>query len=163
MTQRMKLVRPDGDIYLERWGFECKWFGIFIHKMSAPDPGVHLHNHPWYFASLILWGGYTEERAWTKDAVQWAKDSAHFEKHPMIPPGTHIPRGEIEHRRWLSLKGFGFKECHRITHLTRGHSWSLVVRGPKTQTWGFFTPDGWIVDWDYDAMYPDRVDEVFNV
>ena len=159
MTARMKLIRPDGRTYLERWGWECKWFGVFLHKMEAPDPGVHLHDHPFAFASIILWGGYTEERTSTKNAVQWAKDAQHFERHPMLPQGTHIPRGVVMQRRWLSFKGFGKNECHRITRLKRKHSWSLVFRGPKTRKWGFYTPDGWVWDVDYDRLYPHRLDE----
>ena len=144
MTTRMRLRRDDGSVYLERWGYECKWFGVYLHRMDAPDPGVHLHNHPWQFASLILKGGYTEERTSTKNAVQWAKDAQHFERHPMLPQGTHIPRGVVMQRRWLSFKGFGYNECHRITHLNKEHSWSLIFRGPKRYAWGFYTEDGYV-------------------
>jgi hypothetical protein len=35
-------------------------------------------------------------------------------------------------------------ECHRITHLSRRHVWTLVVRGPRVRSWGFYEPDGWV-------------------
>lgn len=78
MSARMRLRRADGAVYLDRWGFEWPakseepyrrpWFGVFVHRMDAADPGIDLHDHPWWFGSLILWGGYTEERSDIRDA-----------------------------------------------------------------------------------------------
>lgn len=140
----MRLRRADGTIYLDRWGVECSFGGVFLHKMNAPDPGIDLHDHPWFFCSFIVWGGYVEERS-TRDRASaiaaWAE-------------GVRLEqRGAPRRRRWLSLQSTPLGWAHRITELRRGTSWSLVLHGPKVRTWGFFLPTGW-VDW---MTYEDTV------
>lgn len=131
MTARLTLRRnDDGEIYLKRYGIEhARIGGVFVHRMSAPDPGKDLHNHPWRFWSLILWGGYVE-------AVPWE------------PRPFHVNRMNI--RRWGSWQRFDLTQRHRITHLRRRSSWSLVIHGPHKRSWGFFTPDGYVDRQDYD-------------
>lgn len=115
-------LRGDSRIFLERWGWECRWFGVFVHRMDAPDPGRALHDHAWRFWSLVLKGGYTEERAdiRTPDRVY------------------------VAIRRSLTCKGMRLDECHRIYKLHRTPTWTLVLRGPKVRPWGFHTRDGWV-------------------
>lgn len=129
MSTRLRLRRSDGDIFLERWGWECKWFGVFIHKMEAPDPGIDLHNHPWPFSSLILRGGYKEYRIGEQDA--WVRAV------------RHQARGSEARRRWLSFKTFHLDEAHRIYEV-KPHTWTLVFRGRGIRPWGFFTPSGYM-------------------
>ena len=141
MTARFKLKRSDGRIYLERWGWECRQFGVFIHRMDAPDPGLDLHDHPFWFASLILWGGYTEERCRSFLAPYWAARAERL---------NIARRGNRRHRRWLSVASTPLHFCHRITELDRSPTWTLVVRGRKLQKWAFYLPTG-RMDWqEYD-------------
>jgi cellulose synthase/poly-beta-1,6-N-acetylglucosamine synthase-like glycosyltransferase len=64
MYRRLTLRRADGRVYLNRWGIgHDRIGGVLLHRMDAPDPGIDLHDHPWWFASLIIKGGYTEARA----------------------------------------------------------------------------------------------------
>jgi hypothetical protein len=127
-----------------------------VHRMDTPDPGVHLHDHPWFFASLVLKGGYTEERTATRNASIKARGAEWLE----AVTGKHELRGQEYKRRPLSFKTFHKNECHRISHLTEGKSWSLIIRGPKTREWGFFMPVGWVEEQEYAVMFPDRVEEV---
>lgn len=41
---------------------QTPWFGIFMHRINAPDPNPDLHNHPVHFVSFILSGRYLEQR-----------------------------------------------------------------------------------------------------
>jgi len=139
----LRLRRADGRVYLDRYGFEfpskreptddgpsrLPWFGIFLHRMDAPDPGIDLHDHPWWFGSLILWGGYTEERA------------------PIREPD----RGVIVSRSWLSWRTMRLDESHRITGLSRKRVWTLVIHGPVRRGWGFYLCDGWMPWRVYDS------------
>ena len=65
------IARHDGRPYLERY-FAVGWSPtnrdaegpkIFLHHFVASDDPVVVHSHPWgWSASLILVGGYREER-----------------------------------------------------------------------------------------------------
>ena len=116
MIRRLRLRRSDGRIYLDRYGIEWKPLGgIFLHKMSAPDPGFDLHDHPWPFVSIILKGGYTEKKANIRDI-----DLPHWERR----------------YRW-SIRSMRIDEAHQITSLHEQESWSLVLHGRGYLTWGF--------------------------
>lgn len=158
MSARFRLRRIDGKLFLERWGFECPWFGVFLHHIEAPDPTPDLHDHPWPFGSFILKGGYTEQRCATKDAQHLAQTD-HFDR-PGLPPGA---RGyENKRKRW-SWKTIDLATCHTITDVPES-TWTLVFRGPKRKDrqWGFFTREGFVDKDEYDAtrhrpLYEERV------
>lgn len=58
----LEIKSKTGVLHFRRWRiFSCKLFNIFIHEISKADLDLHLHNHPWNFASIILWGSYIEE------------------------------------------------------------------------------------------------------
>lgn len=144
ILERLTLRDNNGAPFLHRWGLHLGPVGIFLHSIPARDPGLDLHDHPWPFATLILWGGYTDEVEETRRAVERARTVA---DHPQLPctPGRArtFRRGSIHRGRT--------HEAHRITSV-EPHTWTLVVRGRREgdQAWGFYTPDGW-VDWrDYD-------------
>lgn len=137
--RRFRLRREDGTLYLNRWGMEIPGVGgVLLHRMDAPDPDIALHDHPWSFVSIILAGGYTEERALTRDAARFALAAEKYEV------GDHLQRGEIVERRRWSVRRLGLEECHRITHLAGKVSWSLVIHGPRRWPWGFWTAKGWV-------------------
>lgn len=141
--RRMRLRRYDGQVFLDRWGIEHDRIGgVFLHKMSAPDPGKDLHDHPWSWVSIVLWGGYTEERAPTREAPVMAEIAARW-------PDTSGPGAE-GHRSWLSVRSLRLDECHRITALDRRTCWTLLVHGPRQRSWGFYLPTGWVDERTYD-------------
>lgn len=163
MSTRLRLRRADGQVYLDRWGFQFPkgdrpFFGAFLHKMEAPDPGIDLHDHPWSFVSLILWGGYTEARASSREACSHAERA---EKR-----GDRL-RGYPVTRRPLTVRSMRLDECHSITELARTTSWSLVFHGLKRRQWGFYLPTGWMYWKDYErtvrAERRDMWAEISNV
>lgn len=144
MTARLRLRRSDGRIFLDRWGVEHpRVGGIFLHRIGAPDPGEDLHDHPWSFVSLVLWGEYVEQRS----NVRIAPISARLaERHPLT-----CLRGVVGRRRWLSVRRMRLDECHTITGVTGAPTWTLVLHGRPVRPWGFYTADGWISHRHYDA------------
>lgn len=140
---RLRLRRADGQIYLDRWGVEHdRLGGIFLHKMSAPDPGEHLHDHPWWFASLIVKGGYTENRAAARVAGDW-----------------HTWRSEL--RRCWSIRVMRLDESHRITAID-GETWTVVLHGQRRRSWGFFLPDSWMHYVEYDETWRAEHRDLWN-
>jgi hypothetical protein len=102
--------------YLTRWRIiQTPWFGIYLHCIRTIDKDDALHDHPWPFVSIILRGGYLEERP------------------------THAKR-----RGFLSIAFRKATDLHRIVMLTRTPTWTLVFAGPRKRRWGFQTENGWV-------------------
>lgn len=145
LYRRLTLRRADGQVYLNRWGLGHDRIGrVLLHKMEAPDPGVDLHDHPWWFVSIVLWGGYTEQRADIREAPMFARIA---EKHGK--PGCR--RGVVDERRPGTARLMRLTECHTITALHRRTCWTLVIGGPRRRKWGFYLPTGYMVEAEYDA------------
>jgi hypothetical protein len=138
----MRLRRADGRVYLDRWGIEGRWGGLFIHRMTAPDPGVDLHDHPWTFVTFPL-ADYEEQRANIRHASAYALMAD-------VNPGVNH-RGTLERVRRFRPRLMRLDECHRITGLSRRSVWTIVVHGPKRRPWGFYLPDYWVHQREYGA------------
>lgn len=142
--RRMRLRRADGAVYLDRWGLSIDRIGgIYLHRMTAPDPGLDLHDHPWTFVTIPLWGGYIEERSDTRTASLCAAMADRWAR-----TCTRGVTGEV---RCLRLRMMRLDECHRITKLRRRSAWTLVFRGPRRRGWGFYTATGYVDEHTYDV------------
>lgn len=146
---RLTLRRSDGKVFLDRWGIEVApredddleraGAGIFLHRMTAPDPGIDLHDHPWSFLSVVLSGTYSEERASIRHAQELAED-------PMF-----MGRGAFHRRRRFSIRAMRLDEAHRVVDVA-DPTWTLVIHAPERRLWGFYTPGGWVERHVYDAQ-----------
>lgn len=114
---------PDSTPYMvRRIIFRCRWFGIHLHHILRSDSDRALHDHPWSFVSVILWGGYWEWVDGDMDGRVYAR------------VGTWKCPGSVLIRR--------AEHAHRVT-LDRP-CWSLVFTGPRRRTWGFYGDSGWL-------------------
>ena len=97
-------------------------FAICLHWILKPDAEPYLHDHPASFLSLILRGGYAEER--------------------------QIGDGPVEHRvhRWYNFIRASRQDKHRII-FARKNTLTLCFMGPKRQEWGFTLEDGSWISW----------------
>ena len=115
----------DGAPYIVRWSAELCWpftrWSIKVHQILQADHDRCTHDHPWWFLRFILWGGYDEIYA---NAV-----TKRLKKRTLWPLCVYFCPS-------------GFR--HRITKLNAKSSWSLVLCGPRTRHWGFFTLEGWM-------------------
>lgn len=102
------------------------WFSIFLHRLLASDVDKHLHDHPWDFVSLILWGSYTELCA---SSPNWS-----------TPTPRTVKRGDIVRH--------DHSDAHKLT-LNSKSVWSLVFIGSKRYDWGYQTETGWMDHWLY--------------
>jgi len=127
-----------GAPYMRRWIW--RWFGreLRIHHIQAPDPGRSYHDHPFDFVSIVLRGGYVEE--------VYGDDGS----------GSPLDCYFLERRRWLAVASRRAETRHRITEVSPGGCWTLVLAGPRRRPWGFSTADGWVpyYDYDYDGDTP---------
>jgi len=129
LTQYLPSITiPDteGNPYLTRYFFfgkERKYFNIFLHRFHASDKDradngtLLLHHHPWRFSlSLILAGGYSEERRQPDDTI---------ERRDYIPG---------------SLNYLNDQHFHRVD-LLESDGWSLFMTGWRRKAngrWGFW-------------------------
>jgi hypothetical protein len=90
----------------------------YLHRFFRGDLDDAPHSHPWPWSfSIVLWGGYTEERKITVDGIDYLKTR----------------------RVWpLSINWFRKGDYHRVTKLHGAETWTLFITGPKTLSWGFW-------------------------
>jgi hypothetical protein len=80
---KKSVILRDGNKYLIRYTL-LKFFGLFsvkLHKIHQSDPS-DLHDHPWPYISIILSGGYFEER---KESKIWYKPGSILFRKANIP------------------------------------------------------------------------------
>ena len=117
--------RESNQPYLERFYLFLKDredfpFNIFLHRFLKSDPD-DLHDHPWNYRTLILYGGYWE---YTEKGKFW--------------------RGP------LSYRYSDAKQFHRIQLDEEiNYCWTLFMPGKKVRDWGFKTKNGWIQNDEY--------------
>ena len=101
--------------FTRRHIFSTPWFHCYIHRILHQDDDFHLHNHPWTFLGIILWGGY-EERT---------------------------PKGGSRNRRIGSIGYGGLGYYHKVAKIF-GPTTSLFFTGVKRYDWGYMTSEGFI-------------------
>ncbi len=109
----------DGNRYLERY-LVGQRFGVtaYLHRFVAGDGDRNVHDHPWNWSlSLVLAGGYTEERLVRLDA-----NSGWLTKYRRLRPG--------------SVNLLRASSFHRITR-PEPETWTLFLHTPKVREWGF--------------------------
>lgn len=113
LFKRLIISDEKGDPYLTRWVIlKSK---LFIHCFHRSDLDPYLHDHPWDFWSLILWGGYWEE---TKEGFKWYCPLTLLKRSAEYQHRVEIPKG---------------KTC-----------WTIIWCGPKIRNWGFWLPEGFV-------------------
>jgi hypothetical protein len=136
------------ELYLRRlYVFRCPKGGLMIHWIKREDwDRDALHDHPWEFWRFIVSGGYTEEVAYPSPyGMMVDTEDGCVEFHP----ATELLPSELRTHRWLRASKFPTGAYHRITSV-KPHTVSLVINGPKSNSWGFFVPGTGKVPWrDY--------------
>ena len=125
--------------YMLRWWIlpRNNWFGVYLHKFLHDDDDRALHDHPWWFISIMLKGGYEEY-------IQGKK----LEVRRRSVPSIAFRRGCHKHRVVL----------HRDSEGRSIPCWTLVITGPRTRIWGFWCPNGF-VPW-YEFVKPSEHGQV---
>ncbi|MET4341987.1 hypothetical protein [Bradyrhizobium sp. RT9a] len=114
------LIGKPGDTYMRRWWVipRNRFFNIYLHHFLRSDDDRALHDHPWWNASILMEGRYTE--------------------HTIAAGGVNQRKEYVAG----DVKLRGAKYAHRV-ELTSGPCWSLFITGPNLRAWGFHCPNGW--------------------
>ena len=127
--KRLIYDRIDNELYLTRYYLFLKKrtyfpFNIFLHRFHKSDDATP-HDHPWPYATIILWGGYYE----------W------------IPFFNECGELTCEIQKWRGPGHFRFcsaESYHRIELKPGKTCWTLFIPGKKRRDWGFLVNDEWI-------------------
>lgn len=125
IKKAVRYRKPDitvGRTYLKRWHLipENSFLNVYYHEIGASDLDRHLHDHPYFFSSFILEGGYFE----------------HTEKGI-----TDRGAGDLNiHIPWFA---------HRLVMKNSYGAKTIFITAPKIRKWGFKTEDGWIPNDQY--------------
>lgn len=94
--------------YARRWIVQTPAGSLRLHRWYHSDDERAMHDHPWWFVTLVLQGGYT-------DCAEHASD--------------HLTRGSVRYRSALHR--------HYVVP-DQGGATTLLVTGPTTRRWGFW-------------------------
>ena len=81
--------------YMHRWVLDFGVFAIRLHRWFSSDDARAFHDHPWWFLTLVLWGGYTDVSPEGRDAL--GVGSVRFR------PAHHKHTVEISRPTWTLL------------------------------------------------------------
>lgn len=95
--------------YAFRWILVLFGWSLRLHHWIGNDDPRAMHDHPWWFITLCLWGGYTDESEQGNDVLRI---------------------GNIRYRpaEWK----------HRVILGSQKQAWTLLLTGPKVRHWGFY-------------------------
>lgn len=104
---RERLGRPTCP-YLVRWVADFWFFTIRLHHWVASDDQRNFHDHPWWYITLVIRGGYTD----------------------IGPTGTQkLSTG--------TCRFFPATHQHTV-RVNRGGAWTLLITGREKRVWGFW-------------------------
>lgn len=107
----IQIIGRSGDPYLKRYILFRWWHlpRVYVHKFLRSDDDRALHNHPWWFFSVVLKGQYLEFRGDSKAVV----------------------------RKRFSVAFRNLDTFHRVELIDGKPCWTLIVTGPDIRSWGF--------------------------
>lgn len=123
---------PESSQDRKRWQFP---WSIRLHHIKRPDAERDLHDHPWNARTIILRGGYIEQRLLKQD------DPARAEalRRAGLPSDTKAELTEYFSRFRGQTAKINHNEYHSITSLLddRLGVWTMFISGPWLGDWGF--------------------------
>lgn len=109
-------------------------FNAFIHNIKRSDTDS-FHDHPWWYFTLILWGGYWEH--------------------------TPVSGGSI--CQWRGPGYWSFYSAESLHYLEVDEDkpcWTLFIHGKRKREWGFIDEDGtWV---HHEKFYNKRVQKLWE-
>jgi hypothetical protein len=116
--------------YLLRWFLipRNRFLNVYLHKFMRSDDDRALHDHPWWFVSLLLRGAYDEvtpEGVKRREAFSLAYRPASWRHRVRLLRESLFDDGYI--------RIFAETPC-----------WTIIVTGSKVRNWGFWCPKGFV-------------------
>lgn len=91
-----------------RWRLETPLGSARVHHWLSPDDGRAFHDHPWWFVTMVVRGGYTDRS----------------------PAGEeHLPSRSVRYRP---------AEHRHTVVPDPGGAWTVLLTGRPVRAWGFW-------------------------
>jgi hypothetical protein len=145
---RHDLFDRDCDLYMRRaWLVRPAWYtrglGLRVHHVVRSDMDRALHDHPWWYATLLLEGEYDEHLPRVSPRHGPAEWVYHW-------PTKRFVESTLVHRRQageILVRGAGAR--HRLELYKKRDCWTLFLHGRKSRGWGFHTAHGFMPAQEY--------------
>lgn len=143
-----QIIGGADDPYMLRWYVIPRnpMLNVYLHKFTRSDDDRALHDHPWWFVSLILRGQYDEiTAAGTKRrrAGTIAYRPAEWRHRVALLP-TRSQQARYDHVANQQRMGItSGKAPLLLPGLLRPEekpTWTVIVTGRRVRTWGFWCP-----------------------
>jgi hypothetical protein len=119
-----------GELYLRKlYLVRTPLFQVALNWFNSPDPDRAPHDHPRDFVSILLRGGYIEERY-------------------RVVGRSPLQTGTTKRTRILGVAFRRAESLHRISAV-KPNTTTLVLWGRQRRAWGFQTMWGWRLWKDY--------------
>lgn len=114
--------------YMRRWVINFGLFAIRLHHWVGSDDPRYLHDHPWWFITAVLKGGYTDVSAPDPSKLDFGSDLW------------------VVHRSRLRSGSIRFRPAHHIhtVQVNPGGCWTLLITGRETRRFGYWVKGKWM-------------------
>ncbi|MUL47579.1 hypothetical protein FZI85_25020 [Mycobacterium sp. CBMA293] len=157
--QPHQVIGGSDDPYLRRWYVIPRnpVLNVYIHQFLRSDDDRALHDHPWWFVSLILKGGYTEVTEHSQRTPRSGLIGGRYrwwDRTVAFRPATFRHRVELWPVPCASCNGTGGgygvvpgghwmeTDCGACdgagTTPAKLPCWTLIITGRRSRTWGFW-------------------------
>lgn len=140
-AQARNAVRPTLLLRARGWlGFVLP--SVYLHKFLRDDDDRALHDHPWFWCSILLRGEYVEHTIRAGGIVRRSRRAAGSVR---IASPWRAHRIEL-FPWWLGPDDIEMPPVsERIDQNLRAPCWTLFIIGPRLRNWGFHCPErGWV-------------------
>lgn len=116
------IIGGEQNPYMYRWYVlpRNRFLNIYLHKFLRDDDDRALHDHPWWFISIMLKGGYYER----------------VNGGLIKREGFCVAFRRATHRHQVIL--------FRDEELKSKSCWTLIITGKVSRQWGFWCPKGFV-------------------
>jgi hypothetical protein len=136
------VVGGHADPYLKCWWLIPRnpLCNVYLHQFLRSDDDRALHDHPWFWCSIVLRGDYIEHTI----------SAGGIHRNRMRAPGSvRIASPWLAHRVELFpwwLGALDVEQPRNAADMTEpAPCWTLFITGPRLRNWGFHCPErGWV-------------------
>lgn len=121
--------------YAYRWVFIFFGYSIRLHKWIRSDDSRYMHNHSWWFVTLVLKGSYIDvsEKTFVKEHLDLTYKSNGDRN-------THIYKDKKEVKDHLKRWSIRYRSAYHTHYVSipKGGCWTLLITGRPKNKWGFW-------------------------